>query len=63
MAREKCTWCGKTLLPIADARKGYFGYKKDWNYRQMHKKCWNERRKKLNLTMDRATTIRLLKKY
>ena len=69
MARETCTWCGKTLLPIADKRHGYTGTKTDWKDRQMHKRCWKERKKVIELTgmypMSRSAADYLLsdKKY
>ena len=41
---SKCTWCGKTLVPIGTSRQGYTGNQSDWGSREMHKKCWKERK-------------------
>ena len=38
--KPKCKLCDKTLVPLADRRKGGTRRHNDWDRRPYHKKCW-----------------------
>jgi hypothetical protein len=38
--KPKCKLCDKTLVPLADRRKGGTRRHNDWDARPYHKKCW-----------------------
>ena len=38
--KPKCKLCDKTLVPLADRRKGGTRRHNDWDTRPYHKKCW-----------------------
>jgi len=35
----QCKWCGKSLVTIGNDRKNG-KHHDDWEYRELHKKCW-----------------------
>ena len=38
--KPKCKLCDRTLVPLADRRKGGTRRHNDWDRRPYHKKCW-----------------------
>ena len=40
--KRKCTFCGKTLVPIGTSRVNGKTHHGDWGARDLHKKCFVE---------------------
>ena len=43
--KPKCKLCDKTLVPLADRRKGGTRRHSDWDALPYHKKCWKQLRR------------------
>ena len=58
--KPKCKYCKKTLVPVADRRKGGASHHSDWNNRNYHKKCYKQMKSN---ELARKWIEEILKKY